>query len=127
MMIMKVSNVQNLLKALNENETEIELHGDFSESVIKAGLSSSVLYAAGMTAIIAFSASVILGILYLIIKIRFLMLASIVLVLACVFAGATLITMILTQKISLTLSMKLRKYSINKHNDLVVLKLKSDH
>ena len=73
MMIMKVSNVQNLLKALNENETEIELHGDFSESVIKAGLSSSVLYAAGMTAIIAFSASVILGILYLIIKIRFLM------------------------------------------------------
>ena len=126
-MIMKVSNVQNLLKALNENETEIELHGDFSESVIKAGLSSSVLYAAGMTAIIAFSASVILGILYLIIKIRFLMLASIVLVLACVFAGATLITMILTQKISLSLSMKLRKYSINKHNDLVVLKLKSDH
>ncbi len=126
-MIMKVSNVQNLLKALNENETEIELHGDFSESVIKAGLSSSVLYAAGMTAIIAFSASIILGILYLIIKIRFLMLASIVLVLACVFAGATLITMILTQKISLPLSLKLRKYSINKHNDLVVLKLKSDH
>ena len=121
---MKVSNIHNLTEALKNKEAEIEVHGDFSDSVIKAALSSSVLHIAGTAAMIALSVSVLSGILYLSLKLRFLMILAVVLVLAALFAAATLFTMVFTQRISLSLSLKLRRYSVNKHNDIVVLKLK---
>ncbi|MBQ9673357.1 MAG: hypothetical protein IJV39_01895 [Ruminococcus sp.] len=121
---MKVSNMNNLIKAVEDKENEIEVHADFTNEVIKAGMTSTIIFTAVVIIATGVAAAAVTAIISLINGNELAMGISIILLCAAIFASTILLTLKAIQKIPLALSLKLRKYTVNKQNNRVVLKRK---
>jgi hypothetical protein len=121
---MKVSNMKNLLSAVNLKENEIEIHGDFSNQIIKSCMTGTIIFFSVMLMAVSLALAIIFLVLYFILCKTILMAISILALCLLIFALTITFTLKFTQKLSITLSLKLRKYTLHKHNNYVVLKRK---
>lgn len=121
---MKVSNINNLKNALNSGEKEIDFFGDDCQKVIKCGLLSTIVFVGYILLILGAVFTLTFGV--------FLIFSRDIWVIACfgsgvfalLFAFTLLLTLKAIQKIPLSLSIKMRKYTLNKQKGRVLLKRK---
>lgn len=121
---MKVNNIDNLKKVIKNKENEIEIYGDMSDSVLKAGLVSNIIFFGIVLSCVAGVAAVGSIAVWLITYIYALMAVCIVSVCVVIFSLTLIFTIKATQKISVSLAFSLRKYKIKKKNNKIILKKK---
>lgn len=118
---MKISNIKNLETALKEQQKEIEIYGDISNTVLKSGLVSNIIFICVVTLFIGIVLSVSFGLTYLFTNIYWTMAVAIISICVIIFSLTILLTLKVMQKISIRLSIKIRNYTINKKKGKVVL------
>ncbi len=121
---MKVNNINNLKKAINDNESEIEIYGEIGNIVLKSGMVSNLMFFSAVLSVTAAVISVVSFIVWLGANLYFMMAVGIVFICAVIFSLTFMFTIKATQKMSLSLAIRLRKYNIHKSNNRIILKRK---
>ncbi len=121
---MKVNNINNLKKAINDNESEIEIYGEIGDIVLKSGMVSNLMFFSAVLSVTAAVISVVSFIVWLGANLYFMMAVGVVSACAVIFSLTFMFTIKATQKMSLSLAIRLRKYAIHKSNNRIILRRK---
>lgn len=118
---MKVSNINNLITAINNKESEVEIHGNFSDKVVRCSLISTIVYVSSVISFPCGLLALAFLVLFFILNTELLFGLSIILFCVILFALTLSLTLKASQKIPLSLAFRLHKYRLEKHKNTVIL------
>ena len=118
---MKISNIKNLEKAIKNKENEIEVNGEISDTVLKSGMVSTIIFFGAVLFTASILVAIAFGILYLIFSTQILISIAIISLCITIFSITITLTITAIQKASIPLALKLHKYRVTKKNNRIVL------
>lgn len=121
---MKISNMKNLESAIKEKSNEIEIYGDISETVLKSGMASGVIFFSAVLFVISIISAIAFSLIFLLTNTEALLGIGIISFCVTIFSVVITITIKAIQKADIMLSIKLHKYRVTKKNNRIILKRK---